>query len=185
MLGGSQQENTNGCSNNGNYGTLGRNCNSGNSMASMMDEMAKTLARRRAAVEKKEPSNSRVDTKTNNLVNGVAVINAVNSEKSNTLPNQAKHSESPKSIRKRFGSASDDTMLKNGPLNSSADSANQPSSDLESVTTEIVNEIKKEMHKIKLEIIEGNFSLSARVVEFPIFKSSQIWYTILTESPHA
>lgn len=31
-----------------NYGTLGRG--GGNSMASMMDEMAKTLARRRAAV---------------------------------------------------------------------------------------------------------------------------------------
>lgn len=35
-----------------NYGTLGRG-QSG--MASMMDEMAKTLARRRAAAEKKDP----------------------------------------------------------------------------------------------------------------------------------
>lgn len=35
-----------------NYGTLGRGQTG---MASMMDEMAKTLARRRAAVEKKEP----------------------------------------------------------------------------------------------------------------------------------
>lgn len=33
-----------------NYGTLGRGA--GGSMASMMDEMAKTLARRRAAVRK-------------------------------------------------------------------------------------------------------------------------------------
>lgn len=40
----------------GNYGTLGRNANgSQTGMASMMDEMARTLARRRAAVEKKEP----------------------------------------------------------------------------------------------------------------------------------
>jgi type IV secretory pathway TrbL component len=40
----------------GNYGTLGRNANGGQPvMASMMDEMARTLARRRAAVEKKEP----------------------------------------------------------------------------------------------------------------------------------
>lgn len=40
----------------GNYGTLGRNANGGQTgMASMMDEMARTLARRRAAVEKKEP----------------------------------------------------------------------------------------------------------------------------------
>lgn len=41
----------------GNYGTLGRNANGGQTgMASMMDEMARTLARRRAAVEKKEPT---------------------------------------------------------------------------------------------------------------------------------
>lgn len=37
----------------GNYGTLGRG--GGGGMASMMDEMAKTLARRRAAAEKKQP----------------------------------------------------------------------------------------------------------------------------------
>lgn len=48
-----------------NYGTLGRGSNAGGGisggggMASMMDEMAKTLARRRAAVENKEP---RLDT---------------------------------------------------------------------------------------------------------------------------
>lgn len=35
----------------GNYGTIGRG--SSNGMASMMDEMAKTLARRRAQAEKK------------------------------------------------------------------------------------------------------------------------------------
>lgn len=40
-----------------NYGTLGRGQGG---MASMMDEMAKTLARRRAAVEKKEPDNTTV-----------------------------------------------------------------------------------------------------------------------------
>lgn len=40
----------------GNYGTIGRNANGGQmGMASMMDEMARTLARRRAAVEKKDP----------------------------------------------------------------------------------------------------------------------------------
>lgn len=38
----------------GNYGTIGRG--GGTGMASMMDEMAKTLARRRAQAEKKEVS---------------------------------------------------------------------------------------------------------------------------------
>ena len=43
----------------GNYGTLGRG--GGGGMASMMDEMAKTLARRRAAVEKKQPEQPQVN----------------------------------------------------------------------------------------------------------------------------
>ena len=38
----------------GTYGTLGRAAGGG--MAEMMDEMAKTLARRRAAAENKDPS---------------------------------------------------------------------------------------------------------------------------------
>lgn len=42
-----------------NYGTLGRG-QSG--MASMMDEMAKTLARRRAAAEKKDPVDTPLST---------------------------------------------------------------------------------------------------------------------------
>lgn len=41
-----------------NYGTLGRV--QGGGMASMMDEMAKTLARRRAAVEKKDTESAPV-----------------------------------------------------------------------------------------------------------------------------
>lgn len=44
----------------GNYGTLGRG-GGGGGMASMMDEMAKTLARRRAAAEKKQPEQLPVD----------------------------------------------------------------------------------------------------------------------------
>ena len=43
----------------GNYGTLGRG--GGGGMASMMDEMAKTLARRRAAVEKNKPEQPPVE----------------------------------------------------------------------------------------------------------------------------
>lgn len=48
----------------GNYGTLGRGSGGsggGVGMASMMDEMAKTLARRRAAVEKKQPEAAPVE----------------------------------------------------------------------------------------------------------------------------
>lgn len=50
----------------GNYGTIGR---SSNGMASMMDEMAKTLARRRAQVDKKpEVSEMRKDTTGSELI---------------------------------------------------------------------------------------------------------------------
>lgn len=55
---GSSTSSSGSAGNSGNYGTLGRG--GGGGMASMMDEMAKTLARRRAAVEKKQPEQPQV-----------------------------------------------------------------------------------------------------------------------------
>lgn len=102
----------------GNYGTIGR---SSTGMASMMDEMAKTLARRRAQVDKKEP-----DSNSNNNSNDDQIRQRP-WDKANTLPHKLGNnngnlssgnisgsggSESPKSSRKRFGSASEETILK-------------------------------------------------------------------------
>ncbi|XP_044728745.1 protein enabled isoform X3 [Chrysoperla carnea] len=128
-----------------NYGTIGRG-GSGGGMASMMDEMAKTLARRRAACEKKDPD-PEVDEKKSTW------------EKTNTLPNNTKFCESPKSTRKRFGSASEETILKvNGLAVDNVNLATFASispADLENLKHEILKEVKKEINKTKQEIIEA------------------------------
>lgn len=126
-----------------NYGTLGRG--GGGSMASMMDEMAKTLARRRAAVEKKAPDNLDEDDK------------KASWEKTNTLPSNSSKfasSESPKSIRKRFGSASEETILKVNGLSEVSGLCLGPV-ELEGLKNEIVKEIKKELTKMKQDILEA------------------------------
>ncbi|KAK9885759.1 hypothetical protein WA026_013631 [Henosepilachna vigintioctopunctata] len=123
-----------------NYGTLGRAA--GTSMSSMMDEMAKTLARRRAAVEKKDKIDDDVDKK------------AAMWEKTNTLPaSSSKHAnaESPKSARKRFGSASEETILKVNGLSE----MNLAPGELESIKADLIRELKKDMTKMKEEVIEG------------------------------
>lgn len=123
-----------------NYGTLGRG--GGGSMASMMDEMAKTLARRRAQVEKKVPDKEEEDKK-------VAMW-----EKTNTLPSNTSKftSESPKSVRKRFGSASEETILKVNGL-SEVSMAIGPT-EFESLKNELLKEMKKEIAKMKQDIID-------------------------------
>ncbi|XP_065159999.1 protein enabled isoform X3 [Atheta coriaria] len=123
-----------------NYGTIGRG--GGGSMASMMDEMAKTLARRRAAVEKK-PVPDDDDKK-------------ATWEKTNTLPaNSGKHAhngDSPKSVRKRFGSASEETILK---VNGLTDGLSLAPTDLEALKIELIKEIQKEITKMKHEILDA------------------------------
>lgn len=124
----------------------------------MMDEMAKTLARRRAQAEKKEPDSTE-DGSSNGRQRAW--------EKSSTLPhklgsscqNNANNnntslsgSESPKPSRKRFGSASEETILKqiNG------DSFSLPSAiELENFKEEILREMRNEIAKAKQEIIEA------------------------------
>ncbi|XP_018561654.1 protein enabled isoform X1 [Anoplophora glabripennis] len=124
-----------------NYGTLGRG--GGGSMASMMDEMAKTLARRRAAVEKKVPDKDDEDKK------------AAIWEKTNTLPSSTSkfNSESPKSVRKRFGSASEETILKVNGL-SEVGSLSLGPTEIESLKNYLVTEMRKEYAKMKQEIID-------------------------------
>lgn len=78
-------------------------------------------------------------------------------EKTNTLPNNSKYSESPKSVRKRFGSASEETILKVNGLNSDSVVGNLSlgPTEFESLKNEIVKEVRKEMSKMKQEILDG------------------------------
>ncbi|XP_055704970.1 protein enabled isoform X5 [Phlebotomus papatasi] len=144
----------------GNYGTIGRTTTG---MASMMDEMAKTLARRRAQAERKEPDSDDLNSSRRPW------------EKSNTLPHKLGNAagggnssspgsggigsgnasgggpESPRPQRKRFGSASEETILKqvNG------DGLSLPlTAELDNIKAEILREMRIEINKAKQEIIE-------------------------------
>ncbi|CAG0880643.1 unnamed protein product [Darwinula stevensoni] len=118
----------------GTYGTLGRVAGGG--MAEMMDEMAKTLARRRAAAENKDPSQEY----------GEGLPKA----KSDKLPPPTNGRESPKTSRRRLSSSEDNMSPRVNGVATSDDSH----FDLEGLKQEILKEMKKEMNKVKLEIIE-------------------------------
>uniref|UniRef100_A0A1A9ZCX5 VASP_tetra domain-containing protein n=1 Tax=Glossina pallidipes TaxID=7398 RepID=A0A1A9ZCX5_GLOPL len=139
----------------GNYGTIGRGTTG---MASMMDEMAKTLARRRAQAEKKEPEpepeiKQRPWEKSNTLPHKLGSSASSNASNSNTNSINTSNSggESPRPMRKRFGSASEETILKQ--VNGDGLSLALSGSDLEQLKAEIVREMRLEMQKVKEEII--------------------------------
>lgn len=76
-------------------------------------------------------------------------------EKTNTLPSNTSKfsSESPKSVRKRFGSASEETILKVNGLSEVAMSMGP--TEMDSLKNEIVKEVKKEIAKMKQDIIDA------------------------------
>ncbi|EDV98494.1 protein enabled isoform X2 [Drosophila grimshawi] len=151
----------------GNYGTIGR---SSNGMASMMDEMAKTLARRRAQAEKKEPDpepevKQRPWEKSNTLPHKLSSGSGGGGATSNSQGGGANGSaavtgnnttnsggESPRPMRKRFGSASEETILK---VNGDGLSLALSNSDLDTLKAEIVREMRLEIQKVKSEIIDA------------------------------
>ncbi|XP_067007842.2 protein enabled [Anabrus simplex] len=129
-----------------NYGTIGRSGMA--SMSSMMDEMAKTLARRRKACEKKDPS-----------ADAVQESEAGQDKKawgdkggSNGKFANGSGSESPKPARKRFGSSSEESAPK---VNGTSEMGSAGCSDLESLKQEILKEMRKEMGKLKQDIIDA------------------------------
>lgn len=86
-------------------------------------------------------------------------------EKTNTLPsNTSKFSaESPKSVRKRFGSASEETILKVNGL-AEGNMAIGPT-EMESLKNEIVKEVKKEIAKMKQEILDGKLFVTYNLIK--------------------
>lgn len=71
--------------------------------------------------------------------------------------------ESPKPSRKRFGSASEEAgtlSVAAGKVNGTAEGSNL---DLETLKQEILREMRKEMQKLKSDIVDGEF-LNSRVM---------------------
>ncbi|XP_054282519.1 protein enabled-like isoform X1 [Macrosteles quadrilineatus] len=134
---------TSSASSGSNYGTLGRGQAQG--MASMMDEMAKTLARRRAAVEKKDVA----DTQSQD---GDGGGDRKAPWGSNKLGNGCE--SSPKPGRKQLTSSSEELQARPTVNGDSAPTASITSAELEAFKQDILREMRKEMGKIKQEIID-------------------------------
>ncbi|KAK2706913.1 protein enabled-like isoform X3 [Artemia franciscana] len=129
------------------YGTIGKGGSerpslSGAGIGSMMDEMQRTLARRRAQAERQDTTSASLSQdESDRKYNTIATTNG-------RLNNG--NAESPKSGRKRLGSSGDEASprVTNG-------KAETGSLDLESIKQEIIKEVRKEIQKAKLEIIDA------------------------------
>merc|ERR1719225_2238225 len=134
------------------YGSIGKGKEDRPPMVSMMDEMQKTLARRRAKVERVEDDDSGGERK--NFEKG-----------SSPTGKSSSGSESPKPGRRRFGSTADEidvTKLNgmaenaiNNATSSGGSSSAASNAELEAVKQEILREMRKEMAKMKQDIIEA------------------------------
>ncbi|KAL0273710.1 UNVERIFIED_CONTAM: hypothetical protein PYX00_006326 [Menopon gallinae] len=144
-----------------NYGTLGR-AGMG-SMASWMDEMAKTLARRRAAAEKKDL----IDEVKPNL-NPTGKWDGNQERKMETkIVNHAAGDESPKMVRKKFGGDAPEDFVNKSNVNGICPEEMNSSvilpQDLELLKQEILKEIRRDLTKMKQDILEGTSRLKSRV----------------------
>ncbi|XP_016663930.1 protein enabled isoform X4 [Acyrthosiphon pisum] len=131
----------------GNYGTLGRNANGGQTgMASMMDEMARTLARRRAAVEKKEPIDCPQDE-------SVSPGDKKNWNRNDSQKSSLNGCESPKLGRKQLSATSTEDLIASKSFGDNCIS--NISLELQTLRQDILREIRKELNLMKLDIIES------------------------------
>uniref|UniRef100_A0A2A4J4H1 WH1 domain-containing protein n=1 Tax=Heliothis virescens TaxID=7102 RepID=A0A2A4J4H1_HELVI len=129
-------------------------------LSCMMNEMARTLARRRAHLDRAEESS------TDNSVNSTPMKTW---ERSATLPHRlpaacngnASNSEtiaqqqpqSPRSVRKRFGSASEETILKQ--VNGGNEGGCVSAAEWDAFKQEMMREMRQQLNQIKKEILDA------------------------------
>ncbi|XP_038217025.1 protein enabled [Zerene cesonia] len=130
------------------------------SLHCMMHEMQRTLARRRAHLDRAE------ETSTDNSVNSTPMKSW---ERSATLPHRLpancngntpssespaqQPAQSPRSVRKRFGSASEETILKQ--VNGGGEGGCVSAAEWESFKQELVREMRSQMALMKREILDA------------------------------
>ncbi|XP_042221690.1 protein enabled-like isoform X2 [Homarus americanus] len=117
-------------------------------MMSMMDEMAATLARRRAN-KKLDPPSSPTQSQDPPRSSQKSPGNTSSSSNGKTGP------ESPKPQRKRFGSTSEDGAPRVNGIGESSGGGGASLGDLERLKEEIMDEMRKELDKVKQEIIDA------------------------------
>ncbi|KAM3968496.1 LOW QUALITY PROTEIN: ENAH actin regulator enabled [Aphomia sociella] len=127
----------------------------------MMNEMARTLARRRAHLDRAEESSadsSAGHTPTRNeraatLPHRLPAASACNGAAANSeLPTQ-QQPQSPRSVRKRFGSASEETILKQ--VNGGNDGGCVSAVEWDAFKQEMLREMRQQLNQVKKEIIDA------------------------------
>lgn len=74
-------------------------------------------------------------------------------DKNNSSGNKFSNgAESPKAARKRFGSASEDTLLK---VNGVSEGSLFTAQEMEAFKSDLIKEVRKEFQKMKQEIVDG------------------------------
>ncbi|CAH1642417.1 unnamed protein product [Spodoptera littoralis] len=129
-------------------------------LSCMMNEMARTLARRRAHLDRAEESSA------DNSVNSTPMKTwersatlphrlpaACNGNASNSETNAQQQPQSPRSVRKRFGSASEETILKQ--VNGGNEGGCVSAAEWDAFKQEMMREMRQQLNQIKKEILDA------------------------------
>ncbi|KAJ8707960.1 hypothetical protein PYW08_010326 [Mythimna loreyi] len=132
----------------------------GATLSCMMNEMARTLARRRAHLDRAEESS------TDNSVNNTPMKTwersatlphrlpaACNGNASNSESNAQQQPQSPRSVRKRFGSASEETILKQ--VNGGNEGGCVSAAEWDAFKQDMMREMRQQLNQIKKEILDA------------------------------
>ncbi|XP_026743355.1 protein enabled [Trichoplusia ni] len=132
----------------------------GGTLSCMMNEMARTLARRRAHLDRAEESS------TDNSVNNTPMKTwersatlphrlpaACNGTASNSESTTQQQPQSPRSVRKRFGSASEETILKQ--VNGGNEGGCVSAAEWDAFKQEMMREMRQQLNQMKKEILDA------------------------------
>ncbi|XP_060808006.1 protein enabled isoform X2 [Amyelois transitella] len=121
----------------------------------MMNEMARTLARRRAHLDRAEESNEPASPPMKTWERSATLPHrmpaACNGAPNSDSPKQ--EPQSPRSVRKRFGSASEETILKQ--VNGGTDGACVTAAEWDAFKQEMLREVRQQLGQMKREILDA------------------------------
>lgn len=128
----------------------------------MMNEMQRTLARRRRHLDMAEESstdNSVTNTpmktweRSATLPHRLSNNNTCNGNASNSESTSQQVPQSPRSVRKRFGSASEETILKQ--VNGGNDGGCLSAAEMDAFKQEMLREMKQQFNQMKKELLDA------------------------------
>ncbi|XP_053620952.1 protein enabled isoform X2 [Plodia interpunctella] len=121
----------------------------------MMNEMARTLARRRAHLDKAEESQEPASPPMKSWERSATLPHrmpaACNGAPNSESPQQ--QPQSPRSVRKRFGSASEETILKQ--VNGGGDGPCVSLAEWDAFKQEMMREMRQQLNQIKREMLDA------------------------------